>query len=266
MSLFLKPAVLAEAVDNIKVSSARSRILEFLILKRTLVLDDKHSVVFAESSSNYRKSISELAHVGLFAGAMLPDAFKYINVSAIDKTTTPYRSNRFTSNGPNTTVGGNTWAKVVELNTTTMPRTVNLTSDYLSQAAKFFLHPKGKVPSIIAFAFWYYRHIDLSVLLGSDSGDLEKSVEVLREDVITSFNFSDNELAILFDDSDDFIKNVIKKHGSGIFADTVADASEYLAPPIGRIKKGTGEHKPYEGDRTLQNSLRSARYWEKLYY
>jgi hypothetical protein len=251
MSLFLKATVLAEAVANIKDSSARSRLLEFLILKRTQVLDGKSAVVFAEGNANYKKAIVELADIGLFDGKFHPNGFTYINVFAIGKGTTPYRASRFPSNGPNTTVGGNTWAKVVDLNTLTSPRTVNLTSNYLSQIEDFLLYKgsqyKGLLDavSLIALAFWFYRYTDLGPLLGEDARDLKKSVEIFRANILQNFAFSEDELDSIFDVSDAFLNEVVSKHGPDIFTEKQADASEYLAPPSSRAKREPSENEKW---------------------
>lgn len=247
MSLFLKPAALAAAVANIKNSNCKSRMLEFLILKRATVIQGSDGVPFAESNISYKTAIDELAAVRTYNCQEALKDFTYVNVFDLEDKSKGYKPIKFPSNGPNSTIGSAAWNKVISLDTSVKPRVASLALGYEKHLADFLQQKKGGKPSLTAFALWFFRHDDVESILGTYTIDPKGNSKKLVDSVIEKLALTSDEIKSLFDDSDVFVDDVTDKAGADFFTEETADASGYLEAPVDKETKGGKKNKTLAG-------------------
>ena len=179
------------------------------------VISDSLSVEFSESNPNYERAISDLGLVSIESTPI-----KYINVFNIRGEKKGYREARFISNGPNTTVGSAAWQDIIRLDTSSRPRKVSFSDDYLKNISAFLSKKNEKKPNFYAFAVWFYRHTDLESLLQGEHATLHDSLFV---STTKAFGLSDVEKEILFDISTNFI--------DALEIETASWLQNFIAPP-----------------------------------
>jgi len=230
MAEFLSAPVIKIAVQDLSSSSARGRYFEFLMLKRALKIAEADSVIFAEGEPAYKKAINELGTVS--AGNYLDGQTggRYINVFDTKDSSHGYRSGRFISNGPNTTIGGTAWQQIVQVDQN-RPRKVRLSKDYLSHISKFLSLKTGNKPNYFAFAVWYHRHNDIEGLIQTEN--LIDFLTILAKQTDVNFGLTEEEKGILFDFSTDFYEGVASLNQTVLQSET-ATSSDYLPPIPGK--------------------------------
>lgn len=228
MSTFLSTIVIQKAVQDLSESAARGRFFEFLMLKRALKISNSDSVIFAEGNPDYKQSINELGLVSIENESKSEafDSRKYINIFDTRDSTHGYRSKRFISNGPNTTVGGTAWQPIVQVDQS-RPRKVGLVDGYLDHISKFLLLKNGNKPSFDAFIIWFCRHSDIEKLVNGKILNFDEVLVSLARYTDASFDFTDEEKNILFNLSNNFNSTVASLNHSA-FQNEVAKSSDYL--------------------------------------
>ncbi len=228
MPKFLSAKVIEKAVKNLSESAARGRFFEFLILKRALEISESNSVVFAEGNPAYKQAINELGLVTVEDETKSAESSSrnYINVFDTKDSTHGYRSKRFISNGPNTTVGGTAWQPIVQIDQS-RPRKVCLVERYVDHISKFLLLKNGDKPSFYAFAIWYYRHVDIENLVDSNMLNFTEVVVSLAKHTDLSFGFTNEEKSVLFDVSNVFYDTVASLDLSAL-QNKIAISNDYL--------------------------------------
>jgi len=181
VSAYLSATSLAEAVQRLANSCAKTRICEYLIGLRTLTLSGSQEAQIAASKPHYVTAVNEFtlcspagAPIESLAGTPYFNPFGAARASG-------YKSPKYISNGPSNTIHG--WATQFgapfEVISTSRPKAIRRRAVDSEELAKFLLNPRTKAsrpPRLIDAAAWYFRFTDLSELdLGHLQLELEKA-------------------------------------------------------------------------------------------
>lgn len=188
MAIYLAPEVITSAIERLSTSRAKSRLHDFLIVKRTLAIKGEDSVAIAQSEPSFMTALNELSLTGLSE-----DGLFYFN--PIDGNS-GFRPEKYKSNGPNTTIGGNAWRKILDLSTNSAPRKASLAVEYEGQLEKFFLTSDAASPrpNLDDAAIWYFRGQDLASL-----PDPSGTIGGLRSAYVSLLKLSPAEVNTLFE-------------------------------------------------------------------
>lgn len=176
MPRYLAAAEIRAARERLAASSARSRLLEFLIGLRTLSLAGTAEAAVAESSEQYLQALNEFS-------LWVPDDQQDVGSPYFNPfdSGTGYKSPKFRSNGPGNTM--HNWATQVDapfsIDGAKRPKTITRIETTEAQLRKFLLAGRDAVsqrPRLIDAAVWFYRETDLDKGdgAGPDRAELEE--------------------------------------------------------------------------------------------
>lgn len=219
MARYLTAQRIKAAIDALEDTRAKGSMLEFLIIKRALKLKGSAGVALSLGEAAYTQAAIELA--GVHEKLDQKAQKQFFNVFASDTSTEGFRTGKYLSNGPGTTVTTGPWQTVVEF-TGTKPRLVSWKSGYDANLAKPLLKAANEdKPKLVEIAVWAFRRQNLDAILGSET-DPVKRAELLLAKFESDLALTSAEIAALFDTAP----------GAGIadsdLQDTVADPAGYL--------------------------------------
>lgn len=217
MPLFLSAKRISEAINRAGNSRAKGSLFDFLVVKRTLAIKKATAVAIAEREPAYIEALNQLALCG---SEKAPNP--YINIFALSDTKNGYRSAKFPSNGPNSTIDGNPWRKVVGLDTTKNPREASLLTGYEGEIERLALKASSSSPkpNIDDVAIWYFRSADIAEVATASLSPAQK-LDALRTRFATDMGLTPAETGHLFDLSPASID-------ASDFVPTLADPNDYL--------------------------------------
>jgi hypothetical protein len=215
--VFLSAKRVSDAIYSAGNSRAKGSLLDFLILKRALVIKGTKSIAIVEKESAFISALKQFADCGI-KEAPGP----YINIFSITRNTGGYLTQKYSSNGLNSTVAGSIWSNVVQLDRSKTPREVSLLSNSDSGLETLALKSgkDDKNPKIDDVAIWYLRGGDIESIVAT-SPTAEQKLDALRARFVSDVGLTPTENLILFDmtpatiDSFDFVA-------------TRADPNDYL--------------------------------------
>jgi len=221
VAIHLSAERIKEAISRAGNSKAKAALLDFLIVKRTFKLKSASTVAIVESEPAFLQALDELAGCGALAGQVARPEQAYLNIFAITDQKQGFRSSRYSSNGTNSTIGGNPWRQVIST-TTDKPRKASFQSGYEDHLETLLLSRSGHepLPSLDDVAIWYHRRVDIDGLIGGvvdAAGRLQK----LRSNFIAQVGLTSGEISRLFDTTPAPITDLA-------FATQSADPDEYL--------------------------------------
>lgn len=196
MGRYLTAPRIKASIQDLADTRAKSSLMEFLILKRSLVLKGTSGVAMSLGEDTYMKALRELAAVH-----EVPDMKaqkQFFNVFASDDKKGGFRAGKYMSNGPGTTVNSNPWQTIVEFSNT-KPREVRLKADYEANLAKPLLKSANEAkPKLAEAAVWAFRRLDLVGTIGTETDPIRRA-ELLRDKLSTDVGLTAQEIAALFD-------------------------------------------------------------------
>lgn len=201
MPKFLTAARLSAAIEALTDTRGKATLLDFLIVKRTLVIKGAAQVAITQGESAYIQATREIAAVEA-SGRIDTKAEKAIfNIFAATDTKAGFRSGKYISNGTGSTIGGNPWQAIIELSTE-KPRKASLRAGYTSHLPDLLLKdaPRLDKPNLTEIAIWNYRHVDIEPILSTET-DPERRGKLLEAQFIADYDLSSEDIAALFDTS-----------------------------------------------------------------
>ena len=201
MAKYLSEHDIKLAVTQLGTSSAKSRLCEFLIGLRTIQLSGTSEVGVAESVSEYKQAVNELARVAPDDdhGGLGGPFFNPFGSAA------GFKSKKFPSNGPSNTMHG--WETQSDspfaINGSVRPKSIKRRHITGDQLRTFLILRDGAAdrPRLVDAAVWYYRASDVASTDGADPTRSE-----LEERFQTDIGLTDDDVAALFrlegDDTD----------------------------------------------------------------
>jgi hypothetical protein len=226
MSLFISAERLSEAVERLQRSAAKSRLIDYLILRRALVLGagagvERAAMLEGQVTLSMRDEAFMQAMYELAASARTPtvdgsapstvydlevlaqtadlgwQGQPYFQVlGTAGETEHGYRTKKYRSNGTADTVTKSVFVQkaLVELVPNTRPRAIRLgpgnTPEVLAEA---FLG-SGDKPRIEDLAVWWHRSTDVAERFGG-----EPTIDQLVEATMHDLGLTPDEVAALFD-------------------------------------------------------------------
>lgn len=210
MPLYLSQRNLKEAVDRLAVSSASSRLGDYLVFKRALKLarqaardaglNEPSAVVTGTKAPSFVQAIEELA-------LRLPRAWGdpnvignpyYIPFGSMRDKTRGYRSKKFPSNGPSVTVAG--WQTIpgrpLVLVQDSAPKAFEIGVRTKKELEGFFLvkhaadHFSGELPRLLDTAMWWFRFADLEARFGRPPMPEEMAQAFIEDHDLTELEVS----------------------------------------------------------------------------
>jgi hypothetical protein len=217
LPIYLPAERIAEAIERAGISRAKGRLLDFLIIKRTLVIKSAAAAAITQSEPAYIQAVTELASCG--SAATRERA--YLNIFTVTNKQKGYLDNRYVSRGTNTTIGGNSWRPIIKLSTA-RPRVASLEEGYEDRLEDFFITRDAHKlkPNLDEIAIWYYRGQDIEAVLRG-AATAEQRIERLRESFVALVGLTADEIGHLFDATPAPI-------GATAFTDQPADPALYL--------------------------------------
>jgi hypothetical protein len=197
MPIYLSADRIKSAVRGLGNSRAqKTRLFDFLIVKRTLAVKGQAAVAIAESEPAFLQALKEVGASGL-----PDDEHTYFNPFALTETggKNGFRKARYASNGTNTTIGGNKWQEILSLNTDE-PRKASLKPGYDQKLARFILvtDKRKQLPHLRDCAVWYWRGQDLTAIVGNAASDDARFAR-LTDKFVEQIGLNKTELSVLFD-------------------------------------------------------------------
>ena len=207
MPKYLTTARLRTAIQALADTRAKAALLDFLIVKRTLVLKGATQVAITQGEPSYIQATRELAAVGTSSRIEIGAEKAIFNIFATSDTKAGFRSGKYISNGTGTTIGGNPWQTVVELSNG-KPRKVSFRPGYTLHLADLLLKdsPRLAKPNLTEIAVWNYRHVDIEPIVGTETKPAERG-NLLEAHFIADYGLSQDEIAELFDTSGSTIRD-----------------------------------------------------------
>jgi hypothetical protein len=225
MSLFLSADRLAEAVGRLQASAARSRLVDYLILRRALVLAapagaDRATalagqVILSMRDPNFMQAMYEIAAVPRSpeVDAAAPERLFDLEALAQDvdlgwsgqpyfqvlgtagETERGYRTRKYRSNGTADTVTKGLFIQkgLVELVPNARPRAITLGPGNVPDVLIAVFMGTAEKPRLYDFAAWWHRSTDVEARFGASA-----SVDDLVEATIQDLGLSAEEVAALF--------------------------------------------------------------------
>lgn len=239
MGTFLNADTIKIAVRRLGDSLAQTGIHDFLVLKRASVLSKSPKVILSERNKHFMQAIEELTSCNEPLGAVLDSTWHlppYINVFGTAKHSKgPFRSAKFTSNGPADTVSkSRPWQALVEVHDE-RPRSVTFLGDYLTHAKSVLLKaqsPSNELPRLTDAAIWFFRATDISTLAASK--DRKGLLSSLVHEFGSALHLTKEEMALFFVDADAVDESVYPE----------IMTSESVASPISYLTQGSVEATP----------------------
>ena len=178
------------AVERLGKSCATQRLVDFLIMKRAMVLAAAPEITLSKNDPHLVCAISDLMEIRLGAAEDTEEQFPYINVfGTAAHESKGYRSRKYPSNGTAVTVPN--WDSVVQTSQQ-KPRLAAFKPGYLTHLRPLMLKAHGNMPSLLDAAVWFYRNkrvsefcslptiaTDLTVRFTRDIGLIPEELEAL---------------------------------------------------------------------------------------
>lgn len=230
MGTFLNADTIRIAVRRLGDSLAQTGMHDFLVLKRASVLSKSPKVVLSERNQPFMQAIEELTSCNEPLGAALDASWNlppFINVFGTAKHSKgPFRSAKFTSNGPADTVSkSRPWQALVEVHDE-RPRSVTFRRDYLQHAKSVLLKaqsPSDELPRLSDAAIWFFRASDISALAASK--DRKSILGGMVRTFVDALHLTKEEVALLFVDANALDESV---YPEVLTSDSVASPISYL--------------------------------------
>lgn len=239
MTLYLSAERLKRALTKLAKSRVKQgRLLDYLIVKRTLTSKAEASVAITTSEPAFILALDEMAGVRDTEGEFIDEAKPYLNVFAIEDSRSGYRSPKFKSNGTNTTIGKTEWQRHVIQFDDSSPRKTSLKDGYESHLADLLLtgNEKEPKPNLCETALWYFRGQDIEPVIGS-APDLKGRLELLANEFVARTGLTDAEIDAIFDrDIDD-----TEAPDAPAIVNDAADPTEYLPGRVARSPRAAAE-------------------------
>jgi hypothetical protein len=197
--LYLSAERIEQAINRVGNSKAKAALLDFLIVKRTFALKSATAVAIVESEPAFIRALDELAGCGTHAGQVAKPEQAYLNIFAITDQKQGFRSARYSSNGTNSTIGGNPWRQVIST-TADKPRKASFQPGYEDHLETLLLSRSGQepLPSLDDVAIWYHRRDDIDGLVGATT-DAAGRIQKLRSTFVAQVGLTSKEISRLFD-------------------------------------------------------------------
>jgi hypothetical protein len=197
MAKFIHAERLRVAVERLRASRASGGMINFLILKRALVLDPD-GVKFSSVDQKFQQAIDELT----LRSSTETHARPFVNVlGSLKATNLGTIGPKYRSNGPGDTLRNSAWTrKVVDIGDGETSAIAKLKQgDYVSDLQRLTLvkDRRRPMPLIQDAAVWYYRNSAISKIIGRHT-DPQKIEEGLVNRFRKDLRLTDDELAILF--------------------------------------------------------------------
>jgi hypothetical protein len=227
--MFVSSDRLQLAVERLGKSCATQRLVDFLILKRAMVLKKGNSVALSKNDPFLVDAIKDMMEVRPGAAEDSSEEFPYINVFGTESHNSKgYRSRKYTSNGTAVTVAG--WHDLIKISGE-KPRFASFKTNVTRGLPSLMLKAHGEMPLKSDLAVWFYRQTSFSESVESP-GDL---ADYLKNDL----GLTDEEASVLFVVQDESF--------DGWCSETVADSKTYL--PFKTLQSGV-EINPEEEERS----------------
>lgn len=203
MPRFLPAAAVKRAQQGLSTSRAMTRLTDYLVFKRALVLSGGPGaqVTSGTRSAAYQQALSEWTLSG-----RSDNATKYFNpFESVLAKTGAYRTHKYSSNGPDNTWGG--WQSaldpnpVVHVRGTANPKEYSFEEIPAGDLERQFLNAEDGVtkrPRLIDLAVWWLRNRDLE----AEGIDETSSTQALVDLVVQEGGLTPREVAVLFDSDD----------------------------------------------------------------
>ncbi|HBO80212.1 MAG TPA: DNA methyltransferase, partial [Cupriavidus sp.] len=196
MARYLTATRIKASIQALEDTRAKSSLMEFLILKRSLLLKGASKVPLSLGEGAYMQALRELAAV--HDAPDMKAQKQFFNVFASDDKKGGFRAGKYMSNGPGTTVNSNPWQTIVEFSNT-KPRGVGFKDGYEANLAKPLLKSANEAkPKLTEAAVWVFRRLDLDGTLGTETDPIRRA-ELLRDKLIGDVGLTPQEIATLFD-------------------------------------------------------------------
>lgn len=230
MSIYLSAETLAEAVGRLQASSAKSRLVDYLILRRALVLgaeDDAEradmlagQVTLSMKDTVFMQSMYEMAAATRTPASDAAAPESVFDAEALAQSTAGgwqgqpyfqvlgtagetehgYRTRKYRSNGTADTVTKGIFIQrgLVEIVPNTRPREVRLGPGNTPEVIAEVFLGSGAKPRLDDFAAWWFRSTDLEAHFGPTP-----TVEDLASAVVSDLGLSAEEVTALFGDGEE---------------------------------------------------------------
>lgn len=196
MAQYLTPARIKTSIQALTDTRAKSSLLEFLILKRSLLLKGASNTALSLGEDAYMQALRELAAV--HESPDIKAQKQFFNIFASSDKKGGFRSGKYMSNGPGTTVNSNPWQTIVEFSST-KPRGVGFKSGYEANLATPLLKSANDdKPKLTEAAVWVFRRMDLDGTLSAEP-DPTRRAELLGEKLVADLGLTAQEISTLFD-------------------------------------------------------------------
>ncbi|MBO3708609.1 MAG: hypothetical protein J5X21_19805 [Candidatus Accumulibacter sp.] len=225
MTRYVSSPRIKAAINALSETSAKATLLDFLIVKRTLVIKGTQNVAITQGESAYLQATNELAGAWNKPAIAVGAEREIFNVFASHDAKQGYRNGRYVSNGTGTTIGGNPWKDVIEFSADS-PRKVSFKRGYEAELVELLLKSAGnqEKPNLLETAIWYFRRIDLAPIVGTIV-DSDKAARVIRDRFVADFGLTAADVSALFDDT-------LKPFDLSSLQTVPADPHEYLSGQI----------------------------------
>ena len=239
MALYISADRLKRALAKLGNSRVKQgRLLDYLIVKRTLASKGEASVAITTSEPTFVVALDEMAGVRDSEGAFIDDSKPYLNVFATEDSRSGYRSPKFKSNGTNTTIGKTEWQRHVIQFDDSSPRKTSLKEGYETHLADLLLtgNEKDPKPNLCETAIWYFRGEDIEPVITGVS-DLKAQLERLAEEFAARTGLTDAEIDAIFERSVDDTETP----DTPAIVNEAADPREYLPGRVARSPRAAAE-------------------------
>ena len=198
MPKFLTAARLRAAIEALSDTRAKAALLDFLIVKRTLVVKGAAQVAITQGEAAYLQATRELASVENKSIDVAAEK-EIFNVFASGDTKGGFRSGKYISNGTGSTIGGNPWQAIIQLSPG-KPRKASFRTGYATHLADLLLKDSPRIdkPNLAEIAVWNYRHVDIDPILGAEM-DPARRGKLLETRFTADYALTAAEIAELFD-------------------------------------------------------------------
>jgi hypothetical protein len=218
MPRFLTAARIKASVETLADTRGKAALLDFLIVKRTLVIAKKTSIAITQGQPAYVQATAEIAGVLDSPKIPIKAPRAIFNVFASQDGKQGFRSGKYISNGTGSTIGGNPWQSVIELSSDN-PRKASLRPGHDAHLADLLLKSaKGDLPKLGDVAIFHFRHRDIETVIGVET-DSSKRYDLLVARFTADFGLTTAEITALFDNSGGAIENADL---NGVVADPAA--------------------------------------------
>ena len=200
MARHISSSQIKAAIHALSDTRAKATLLDFLIVKRTLVIKGAERVAITQGESAYLQATNELAGAWNKSAITVGEEREIFNIFASRDTKQGYRNGRYVSNGTGTTIGGNPWKDVIEFSSDS-PRKVAFKDGYETNLPELLLKSTGNLakPNLLQTAIWYCRRIDIDPIVGA-LVDGHEAAKAIRDLFVKDFGLTPADVSALFDD------------------------------------------------------------------